>query len=141
MAVTDLNPTVLALNTASADLADADGTAPTTAADGIQIYLAAAQRNAIGGARNLSGNQLLIKIFEVGSTTDTVVIVAGDNPPASRAGLGNLSISLAADDVKYLVVEASRFVQWDSTNGREYILVTMGNTTTELRAFLLPKAG
>lgn len=120
-----LTPTQLVLNTVSADLPDATSTAPdgTTAADG--LWIPAASQN---------GDALYIRIVETGSTTDTVLIKAGDRPPSQRAGLGDLSISLASGDVKSLVIETARFLQ---DTGQIQILP--GKTTTKVQCFLLPK--
>ena len=94
MATTAITPVTMVMNTAGADLPDASGTVATTPADGWVI--------AAGG---LSGNRLLLK-FLADASGDTVTIAAGDNPPAVRKGLGALAITLAASDVKHIVVEA-----------------------------------
>ncbi len=99
-----ITPVALALNTASADLNDASGTAIADAAANTFV-IAAGGRNA---------DRLILKFVDDG-TGDTVVIVAGDRPPSALAGLGNLSITMAASDVKYICVEAARFLQDDGT--------------------------
>ena len=122
MATTAITPTPLVMNTVSADLPDASGTAATTPADGWVI-----------DADGLNGDRLLLK-FLADDTGDTVVIAAGDNPPSHRAGLGSLSIVLAANDVRYVTVEAGRFVQNDGA-----IHATCGDAGTTCRAFIMPK--
>lgn len=122
MAVTVITPTTLVMNTESADILDGDGTVATTPADGFSI-----------AAAGLNGDRLLLKFLADG-TGDTVVIVAGDRPPSQRAGLGNLSIVLAASDVRYICVEAARFLQDDGT-----ILATCTDAGTSCKAFILPK--
>lgn len=67
---------------------------------------------------------------------DTVTFTAGDRYPAQRADLGNLAVTLAASDVKYISVESSRFLQNDGT-----ILVTATDAGTVLLAIDVPKVG
>lgn len=124
MATTAIALTALTLNTMSADILDADGTVATTPADG---WVIAAAGN--------PGSRLLLK-FLADATGDTVTILAGDRPPSQRAGLGNLAIVLAASDVRYICVEASRFLQDDGS-----IHATCTDAGTSCIAFLLPAAG
>lgn len=123
MAVTAITPIILAVNTASVDHADADATDVTTAVDGFSISAALAH----------SGDRLLLKFVDDG-TGDTVTVLAGDRPPGQRAGLGNLAITMAASDVKYVVLEPARFLQSDGT-----ILVTCTDEGMRMSAFLMPK--
>lgn len=122
MAETDITPVALVMNTASADLADADGTVPTNASDGWNVK-----------ANGANGDRLLMKFVADGSSR-TVTIKAGDRPPAQRAGLGDYEISLSASDVKYVAVEAARFLRDDGT-----INVVTSNAAVKMAAFLLPK--
>lgn len=122
MATTAITPTTLVLNTRSADILDGDGTVATAPTDGWVI-----------AAAGLSGNLLLLK-FLANGTGDTVTIKAGDRPPAQRAGLGDLEVVLAASDVRYIPVEASRFLQDDGT-----IEATCTDAGTSCKAFILPK--
>lgn len=122
MAETDITPTTLVMNTASADIADADAVVPSVAADGW---------NVLAGGRN--GDRLLLKFVADGSSR-TVTIKAGARPPSSRADLGDLAISLAANDVKYVAVEAARFLRANGT-----ILVTASNAAVKMGAFIMPK--
>lgn len=103
MATTAIAPVVQALDTASADLLAA-GTVATTPADGWVITPAG--RQAPGA---------LLFIFEADASGDTVVIQAGDNPPAVRAGLGTKSIVLAANDIRAVWIEPARYMQNDGT--------------------------
>lgn len=105
MAVTVITPTRLLLNVASADLPDAGGTVATTPADGWDISMPAGD---LGGA---APPESMIVKFGADASGDTVVIAAGDNPPAMQAGMGSLSIVLAALDYKYVVLEGARFLQ------------------------------
>lgn len=122
MATTTITPTTLTMNTASADLDDASGTVAATPADGWSI-----------SAAGLSGDRLLLK-FVADATGDTVVVTAGDKPPGHLVGLGTLSITLAANDVKYVPVEGGRFLQSDGT-----IVATCTDTGTKCSAFIMPK--
>lgn len=123
MATTAATPTSLTVNTASASLTDAaQGVVATTPADGWVI-----------AATGIGGDRLLLK-FAADASGDTVVIVAGDRPPSQRSGLGNLSITLGASEVKYVAVEAGRFLQDDGT-----LLATCGDAGTRCSAFILPK--
>lgn len=122
MATTAITPTELVINTASADILDGDGDAATTPADGWVI-----------AAAGLGGDRLLLK-FLADASGDTVTIVAGDRPPSQRAGLGDLEITLAASDVKYVCVEASRFLQDDGS-----IHATCTDAGTTCKAFIIPK--
>lgn len=123
MATTPITPTPLVVNVASADILDADGTVATTPADGWVI------------AAPLGRDTDLLLKFLVDATGDTVTVVAGDRPPSQRTGLGNLAIVMAVSDVKYIIVEKSRFLQDDGT-----FLVTCTDTGTTCRAFTIPKA-
>ena len=127
MATTAIVPEVLAVNTRSADLPDAgmtgNGIVATTPSDG---WVIAAATNA--------GNDMILK-FLADATGDTVTILAGDRPPSQRSGLGNLSIVLAVSDVRFVVIEKSRFLQDDGT-----ILATCTDAGTSCMALQLPKA-
>ena len=117
-----ITPTVLVTNAISADILDADG-----------VAIASASANVFAiAAGGLAGGRLLLKFFDDGSS-DTVVILAGDRPPSQRVDLGNLSITMAASDCRYIVIEAGRFLQDDGT-----IRVTCGDDGMECKAFTLP---
>jgi hypothetical protein len=122
MATTAITPTDLVMNTVSADILDGDGTVATTPADGWVI-----------AANGDNGDRLLLK-FLADASGDTVTILAGDRPPSSRAGLGNLAIVLAASDVRYITVEAARFLQDDGS-----IHATCVDAGTSCYAFRMPK--
>jgi hypothetical protein len=122
MAETAITPTDLALNVESADILDAGGTAANTPTDGWSIPLGV----------GYTSDQLLLK-FLADASGDTVTVVAGANPPAKLAGLGNLSIVLAASDVRYIVVDGARFLRADGT-----ILATCVDAGTTCKAFRMP---
>ena len=119
MADIDITPTALVLNTMSADILDTNG-----------VAIANASANVFSiKADGRAGARLLIKFLADGSG-DTVVIKAGDRPPSQLAGLGDLSLVLAASDVRYIIVEAARFMQDDGT-----INVTCGDDGTTCKVF------
>ena len=91
--------TELVINTKSADLV-AGGTSLTT---GQTFSLAANSRTM----------RRIILMEETAGTTASVVFDAGDNPPSLRQGLGSLTITLAANDLRILELEGGRFVQDD----------------------------
>lgn len=124
MAVTAVVPVQLVTNTPSADILDADGTAAATPADGWTVPL---------GSQGVV-EKVVLK-FLADASGDTVTILAGDNPPSLTAGKGNLTVTLAASDVKYLVLEAGRFLQDDNS-----IKATCTDAGTTVKAFLMPVA-
>tara|TARA_R110000824_G_scaffold348601_1_gene535332 strand:+ start:262 stop:636 length:375 start_codon:yes stop_codon:yes gene_type:complete len=120
MAVLNVTLTELTLNTASADLPAAGWDA---IADGT-----------LGFSVDVSGVGAPVVLgFLDGGTADTITITAGDRPPAQLQGQGNLAITMAASDVKYITLESGRFEQDDST-----IKGTVAANATKMIAFLLP---
>lgn len=67
-------------------------------------------------------------------TGDTITFKAGDRYPAQRADLGDLEITLAASDERYIVIETSRFLQNDGT-----IVVEATDSGSVLTAMMMPK--
>ena len=120
MAVTAVTLTELTLNEASADLPAAGWTAIATGADGFSLAMSGV------GAPVVLG-------FLDGGAADNITITAGDRPPAQLQGQGNLTITMAASDVKYITLESGRFEQNDST-----IKGTIAADATKMIAFLLP---
>ena len=120
MAVTAVTLTELTLNEASADLPAAGWTAIATGADGFSLDMSGV------GAPVVLG-------FLDGGAADNITITAGDSPPAQLQGQGNLTITMAASDVKYITLESGRFEQNDST-----IKGTIAADATKMIAFLLP---
>ena len=120
MAVLNVTLTELTLNTASGDLPAAGWDA---IADGT-----------LGFSVDVSGvGSPVVLAFLDGGTADTITITAGDRPPAQLQGQGNLAITMAASDVKYVTLESGRFEQNDST-----IKGTVAANATKMIAFLLP---
>lgn len=65
---------------------------------------------------------LFLRITNTHGAEKTVTIKAGDNPPAFRAGLGDLQVTVAATSGDVIIpLESARFVQDDGT-----ILVDFG---------------
>jgi len=63
-----------------------------------------------------SFDQLMIVLLNTFAGSKAVTIKAGVNPPAKRKDLGDLTITLAAqNDRAYQVLEGARFVQADGT--------------------------
>jgi|TARA_Y100000817_G_scaffold283135_1_gene248864 hypothetical protein len=121
MAVTSVTLTELTLNTASADLPIASWTAISNGSDGFSLDMTGV------------GSPVLIGFSDGGGAADDVTITAGDRPPAQLQGQGNLSITMAASDVKFVTLESGRFEQNDST-----IKGTVAGNNTTMVAFLLP---
>lgn len=123
----------LTLNTRSADLdpvnggGSGNGIVATTPTDGWVI--------SPPSGTNFGNNRLLITLG-ADASGDTVTFLAGDRFPAQRADLGNMTVTLAASDVRYIAIESSRFLQNDGT-----ILVTAVDTGTTLTAVMLPISG
>lgn len=101
MADVDITPVQQTINTGSIDLVGA-GTA-ISSASGNEFAIAAGARHA----------DRITLYFEANGSGDTVTILAGDRPPAQRAGLGTVTLTLAASDVKAITLESARFVQDD----------------------------
>lgn len=121
MAVTPITLTELTLNTGSADLPASGWTTIATGADGFSLDMTGV------------GSPVLLGFFDSGGAADNVTITAGDRPPAQLQGQGNLTITMAASDVKYVTLESGRFEQNDST-----IKGTAAADATKMIAFLLP---
>lgn len=75
-------------------------------------------------------------IFGSDGTGGSVVFQGGDRYPAQRADLGNLSITLAANDGRVVVVETSRFLQNDGT-----IVCIPSTTGLVITAVMMPVGG
>ena len=125
MAVTAITPTVLALNTFSADILDGDGVVADTPADGWEITL----------GTGITPERLILK-FLVNGSGDTITVTTGDQPPAALAGLAALSQVMAASDVRYVVLEGARVLQDDGK-----IIVTCTDAGSTCKAFTMPHGG
>ena len=131
MATTAIATELLVLNTRSADLdpvnggGTGNGKVATTPTDGWVI----------SPPSGLAFDDRLLLTFGADASGDTVTILGGDRYPAQRADLGNMTITLAASDVRYVSIETSRFLQNDGT-----ILVTCVDAGTTCTAVMLPRA-
>jgi hypothetical protein len=122
VAITTIVPVDLAVNVVSADLPDAGMTAITDGAG-------------LGAEVDLSSYGGRIALFKIeDSTGDDFTFVAGDRPPSHRIGLGDLVVAMAAADVKFLVLEISRFLQDDGK-----ILFNVAGNDGSCSVFILPK--
>lgn len=120
MADVTVTPVTMTEGTKSADLVGA-GSAVTDA-----------QTFAIAGG-NVT-HDLMIFMEEGGSGSATVTFDAGDNPPATRAGLGARAITLATSDLRAIVLESARHTQSDGT-----ILGSVATQTVRIYALRIPK--
>ena len=120
MAVKEVSLTELTLNTASADLPASGWDAITDGASGFEVDMTGV------------GSPVVLGFLD-GGAADTITITAGDRPPAQLQGQGNLTITMAASDVKYIVLESGRFEQNDSK-----IRGTVAANASKMIAFLLP---
>lgn len=122
MADVAITPEAVTMNTRTSDLV-ALGTA-ISSASGNTFAIAA-------GARH--GDRLLL-LFEADGSGDTVTILAGDRPPSQRAGLGDITVVLAASDLRAVAIEAARFLQDDGS-----IRATCTDDGTLCSALILPR--
>ena len=132
MATTAIACELGVLNTRSADLpfiaggGSANAIVATSATDGWVISPPSGKEFA---------NDRLVIILGSDGTGGTVTFKAGDRYPAQRADLGDLVITLAANDGRVVSVETSRFLQNDGT-----INVIPSTTGLVITAVCVPKA-
>ena len=130
MATTAVTCELLAVNVRGNDHTDVGaehgkGTVATTPADGWVL----------SPPSGLQFDERLVLLCAADATGDTITVLAGDRYPAHRADLGNLSIVLAAWDLRMVSIETSRFMQNDGT-----ILMTAVDAGTTIDAAMLPRA-
>lgn len=80
-------------------------------------------------------DERLIFIFGSDGTGGSVEFQAGDRYPAQRADLGDMTVTLAANDGRVIAIETSRFLQNDGT-----IVCIPSTTGLVITAVMLPKA-
>lgn len=91
-------------------------------------------------------DRVILEVKNTAAAALKVEILAGDNPPAQRAGLGDLTLVAAAaqNDVNIFgPFDSSRFVQNDATSsGRLDFKFTPASGTigVTIRAYRLPKS-
>ena len=84
-------------------------------------------------------NVLLVIKNTDDDTAMTVEILAGDNPPAQRAALGNLSESVAFGVTKYFgPFESARFAQDDGSLGVK-VTPASGTIAAQITCLRLPR--
>jgi hypothetical protein len=83
------------------------------------------------------GKMLLIARLSAATAADTITVVAGANPPAWRAGIGDLVFEATggAEDVVLGPIETARYLQVD---GKIYIDVAGATIAGTLEAYALP---
>mgnify|MGYP007071570752 CR=1 FL=1 len=128
------NATALTVTTLTANAA---GSAQPTA-DVLDTGTAAVSLDAdVGG---LSGRVIIEVKNTAGTAVNlTVSVLAGDNPPAGRAGLGNLDTVIAQNATKLIgPLESARFIQ---DNGKLSLTFTPASGTigAAIRVYKLPK--
>lgn len=117
MATTTITPTALAKNTVSADLPVAGLTA-----------IVAANEHKIAYEKD---GKLLIVLNNTYAGSKDFTIGAGD---FLAAGQGALTIAMAQDDVRYIVVDSDRFKDSDGN----IVITVAASTTGFIGAFTLP---
>ena len=132
MAVTTILCELVTLNTRSSDLSPIIGggtgnsKVATSATDGWVV--------SPPSGTEFANSRMFFTMGSDGSG-GTVTFKAGDRYPAQRADLGDLVITLAADDCRYIAIETSRFLQNDGT-----INVIPSTTGIALTCMMLPAA-
>lgn len=58
---------------------------------------------------------VVVLVDHTGSTDGVLTVKAGTNPPAFRAGVGDLAITCVAGETRYFMIESARFMQSDGT--------------------------
>ncbi len=81
------------------------------------------------------GGKVLVEVTNTFAGAKHVIFKAGANPPAERAGLGDLDRSLAQNEVNLFVLETARFAQADGSISVDFT----ASTTGTVRAIALPK--
>lgn len=131
MAVEPVTAELLAINTLSTDFPIAgSGTlnnlVASTPSDGWEVS---------PPSGSTLGDHLFFRIVADSGGTVNVTVKAGDRYPAQRADLGDLVLSVAASDNKYICIETSRFLQDDGK-----IIIVPADGGSLLTAMILPKA-
>jgi hypothetical protein len=86
------------------------------------------------------GGWLVIEVIESNTRALTVKVLAGDNPPAVRSGLGDLTVAITQNTGKVIgPIETARFAQNDGDIHVSFT-GTGGAAAATVRTYLLPKA-
>ena len=131
MATTAITTELLTLNIRSSDFPFIAGGGTANAI----VATAAADGWIVSPPSGTTFDERLLFILGSDGTGGTVTFKAGDRYPAQRADLGDLVITLAADDGRVVSIETSRFLQNDGT-----INVIPSTTGLVITAVCIPKA-
>ena len=144
MAVTHITTELLTLNTRSADLPFIAGGGTANA-----IVATAAADNVTSGwtvspPSGTTFDERLVFILGSDGTGATVTFKAGQRYPGQRADLGDLVITLAANDGRVVCIETSRFIQHEGATAADIpagcIRVIPSTTGLVITAVCVPKA-
>lgn len=80
-----------------------------------------------------AAHKILVFVDNTGTVDGTVTVKAGDNPPALRAGLGDLEIEVAGSARSFFMLESARFAQ---SNGD--IEIDIAGCSGNIYAYQLP---
>ena len=85
-------------------------------------------------------DEYVIRVTHTTSSTKTVTVKAGDNPPADAAGVGDLTTSFGAGNVTAVVkwigpLTSSRFIQNDGTLSID----VQASATGKIAVFRIPR--
>ena len=122
--VTGLTPDTAGIAQPTADVLDTGTCAVTLAA-------------AVGGQSEL----VLLEVTNnaASAVNLTVSVLAGDNPPAQRAGLGDLDTVLAQNAVKIIgPLESARFIQDDGKLNVKFTPAS-GTLAASIRCYKIPR--
>jgi hypothetical protein len=127
------NATTLAVTALTTNSTTADPTADSLDTGSVAVTLPAS----VGGETD----RVIIRVVNTAAANLTVTVVAGDNPPAFRAGMGALtSGTIAQNGILWLgPFESARFIQND---GKLNVTFTpaSGTIACSAQCFKLPKA-
>lgn len=122
--VTTLTPDTAGIAQPTADVLDTGTAAVTLAA-------------AVGGQSEL----VILEVTNnaASAVNLTVSVLAGDNPPAQRAGLGDLDTVLAQNAVKIIgPLESARFIQDDGKLNVKFTPAS-GTLAASIRCYKIPR--
>lgn len=101
------------------------------------VASAATVATADGGSLAVSTrkmHKIVLHINNTAASAGTVIIAAGDEPPAFRAGLGSVAITVAGSTQAFAVIESARHVQSDGV-----VHIDLGTAVAiQFAAYLLP---
>lgn len=96
--------------------------------------ITAADGGVIAMGSNKSRN-VVLHINNTAASTGTVNITVGDEPPAFRAGLGSVAVTVAGSTSAFMALEGARHVQSDGN-----INIDLGTSVSILfSAYVLPE--